>query len=685
MSETRFMKFLRSWSLFVLFCVAAVSLTGPLAWAGASITVEDHLEDTVSVLNSDARQTVEEEISHATDAGVNLYVVLTDEFSAGSADKWCTATGEKSGLADNAVIYALAVEERSYAICSGPNAPLGSGDLTAAASAAAKKLKGQDVTGKTVTAAVAELSDQLVSRAAGGSGAAGREDGSSGASQPASQLDFWVPFILICAIGLVGLFLIYVLVKFGHKLSSSHSDNAAKLAGGTKVPPISFEQAGVLLMQTDDEVRAAADDLAFARAQFGTLETESFQSALNDAEVLVRQAFSLQSQGESADPTLRAQLAAQMVQLCNRANATIDRQVDAFNALRNVESNAEGAIADLRERIGEARERVGRARSELDSLRLTYSEQTLHSITDNPEQAEQLLNACEQTLGKADQALSTDRSQTVHLVTLAQRAFGKAMSEIEEVLSASQDLEQASTRLTEAIASISSDIEDVDRLASRDLTFGPLVQDAEAAIASAHQARREQADPLLALSRLRQAEDELDVALSPLREKEAKARKQAQRLRSQFLDTDAMLRRAKSFISSRRAVASPQVRALLSRAEEQREQAYGMRESDPDNAIEFLKTAKVNAQRALDAAQSDYDRSDFGSSGRSRSGSNRNDIDLASMILGGILFGSGSHSSSGGFGQRSGGWGSSGWSGGSSSWGSGGSFGGWSSGGSGKF
>lgn len=680
----------KSSALAALTVSAALLLPSALAHAANPITVEDQLEDTKQILSPSDADHINAEIDKVRESGVNLYVVLVDNFDGtSSADQWCIDTGEKSKLASNAVIFAIAGTERSYAICSGPDSAVPQGTLTAAASSAAQAMRGEEVSGPVLTDAVIRLRERLTDDAAQAP-APGSNSDKTGTQNPSSSDNS--PLLLLTALPILllmgGVMLLLYVIARARKLRSKHPQMLSQNAPAPNLEQLR-SQASVALMNTEDTVHAAGDDLAFARAQFGQIATESFAKAHEEADQLVRRAFELQSQMDSAtaQPAQQQQMAQEILQLCDQAQQLLASHSEEFTRLRNVEANAPAAISDLRERVREARQMIERTRSEIEGLKLTFSEESLRSILDNPQAAGQLLDAAESNLDAAQTALDTDRAEATHRIGIAQRAFGQAMVHIEEVMSASNDLAKSEERLAQAIGSISSDIKDVDRLAGRDQAFGPLVEDAEAAISYAHQARRGQSDPLEALSKLRTAEDALDSALAPLREASERKNRQLERLRTDFELTDDALRRAKAYLATHRGVASEAARQFFRRAEEQRQEAHGIYQTDATGAIELLRVAKLNAEKAISLTDDDSRRGQ-----QAYQQANTGGIDPWSLVLGGILLGDrGGRSHSdwnlGGFGGGFGGGGFGGSFGGGSAGSFGGSFGGggWSSGGSGKF
>lgn len=650
---------------FALLCALGALLIPlgtltPLASATAAETMSDRLTDVHGFLSSDETSQVDDRLDRALTEGVNLYAVITDDFGGTNSTEWCVETARQSDVPDSAVLYVLATQQRRYALCQGATAPVSSTAVAQAGENAASQLSANPLDGASVVAAVDVLADDLVQAASGSTG--------SSSSAPSSSSSGFGPLIVIGLLILGGGLIVVIVAKVR---------SSQKRANFVQTTTSTLEQAGVDLMNADDEVRAAREDLAFARAQFGELKTEKFAEALKEAEDYVAQAFVIQKEADSAPTEVqKIHVAERISELTEKVKAILSTHTEQFRQLRDLESNVDQAISDLRVRIGEAQGNSQRARAEINALKLTYETESLKSILDNPDQADKLLTASSDALDEAEQFLPDRRSEALFHVNLAQRAFGQAMNQIQEVMDASDDLAQAQSRLTQAIASISSDLDDVTRLASDDTAFAPLVADARAAIAAGSAAREGQGDPLAALSHLRTAEDALDTALDPLRDREEQRSKRHAKLVNRFDEVDEAIKRADVYLSSSRGVASQRSRSLVSEAKRHRDQAARVYREDQEQAFDLLRQAKAEAQASID---------DVFTGRQMYTPQQSGGIDLGTLILGGILFGGGSNNSSSSHGSS---WGSgSGWgSSGGFSGGFGGGFGGgWSSSGSGSF
>lgn len=646
-------------ALTVLIALTSIFLLPLAGQAAPPADLQERLTDVDGFLSNDSVSQVQSILDDTLDKGVNLYVVFADDFSGMDSTDWCVASARNSDVPDSAIVYAVATEARRYALCQGPTAQVSSGNVARAGEIAAGELSAKPLDNESVINATRTLGNELVAKLNDGSGSSSTDSDSTTTIGTAEGL---VLFFVLAAIIVV---VTGVTMAFRSRRLKKQRALIEQTAQGR------LDQAAVELMNADDEVRAARDDYSFARAQFGELKTEKFAEALKNAEDLIAQAFVIHKESETAvSEGEKHNIANRITELTQEVKTILAEHIKEFSTLRDLESNVDKAIADLRTRIDEATVQNQRAKEEIKTLKLTYSEQSLRSILNNPDQAAKLLAAATDALDTAEKHVDSDRGESLFHVNLAQRTFGQAMVQIREVMDASNDLSQARTRLTAAIASISSDIEDVKRLAPNDEIFHPLVADAREAIAAGTAAKKGTGDPLAALSQLRTAEDALDTALNPLRDQEARQSHTQQKLMERFEEVDDAIQRADVYVSTNRGIASQRSRRLIAEAKRHRDDAARIYKEDSDRAFDLLREAKAEAEASID---------DIFGGKQSYSSRDSGGIDLGSLILGGILFGGGGSSGSSSSWGSSSGWGSSGgFSGGFSG-------GGWSSSGSGSF
>ncbi|MDO5049322.1 MAG: hypothetical protein Q4D87_05500 [Actinomycetaceae bacterium] len=644
------------------------------ALAVPGLDSSSHVYDEVGILSDEDKAGIEDDVSALASEGIPYYLVVTRDFEDLSMDDWCFELGQTSNIESSAVVWALATDIGEYNLCVGPAASVSQSHASDAARQGAQNLDSDNLNGASIAAATSGMTSVLLT------------GGDQTAPDPGYEVErdsltvTAISYIIVFIIFALPVVVIILIIRAMQKKSRKKIQDANK-ASTIADPAERANRVNVLLMNTDDTVRAAADDLAFAIAQFGELETDRFKSAVSTAENKMTEAFQLQSKySEASSDKEKHAILDRIERICNEVVDLLDSHVKQFSKLRDIEANIGSNITSMRSRVTEARARNRRSEREIESLKLTHTTQTIYSILDNPETADRLLDAASKALDDASAMQDSNRKDAVFSINIAQRALGQALAQIDEVMNASKNLDNAKQRLADAIASISSDLNDVDKLARGQMAFDVLVADAKEAITFGHEARKGQADPLSALSKLREAEDALDRALAPLRNKHSQDTRNRKRLDDRFGEVDDAIMRADAHISAHLYTAGNDARELVADAKNKRRQAANIASTNAGEALTLLSDALIAANRAIDLT-----------SGPSNGGyrnfpqpQQQGGLDIGSMILGGLLFGGGGGHRGGGFGSSGGSFGSGG---GFSSGGSGsfGGFGGFGSGGSGSF
>jgi|GEM_PF-4208897 len=278
-------------------------------------------------------------------------------------------------------------------------------------------------------------------------------------------------------------------------------------------------QAGSALVQADDTVRAAAEELSYAQAQFGLSATDAFTAALDSARKHLSRCFELRKILDDDIPETepqQRQMYTEILQHCSEAVGEIRAQEEAFNKRRGIEANLPTSIAETAQRADETEQAIVMAETILVTLSAAYPASSLTSVAQAPEQARRLLAAGRTALDQARASVEASQEATaVEQVRIAQGSIAQAGQLAAQVTGARERLQSAAKDLEAAIASISSDLVDAKRLegAVPAATLAPLVADAEAAVAEGRQASgaNPSGDPLAALDHLARAEAAIDA------------------------------------------------------------------------------------------------------------------------------------------------------------------------------
>ena len=427
-------------------------------------------------------------------------------------------------------------------------------------------------------------------------------------------------------------------------------------------------QAGSALVQADDTVRAAAEELSYAQAQFGLSATDAFTAALDSARKHLSRCFELRKILDDDIPETepqQRQMYTEILQHCSEAVGEIRAQEEAFNKRRGIEANLPTSIAETAQRADETEQAIVMAETILVTLSAAYPASSLTSVAQAPEQARRLLAAGRTALDQARASVEASQDATaVEQVRIAQGSIAQAGQLAAQVTGARERLQSAAKDLEAAIASISSDLVDAKRLEGSvpAATLAPLVADAQAAVEQGRQASgaNPTGDPLAALDHLARAEAAIDAALAPAREREENDSRARASLGSRLARLNSQVESVTSYITTYRGAVGPSARTALSEAARHATAATSVQTTDPVAALAEVAAAEPLIAQAQALAEADVrgssssswgPRSGEGysySGGYGRSGGG---LDLGSLLLGGLLMGGG-HNNYGGWGSH---------------------------------
>lgn len=671
---------IRRFSLIAVLTAILLALGLP-ALAASPMSISDSVTDPDGWLSSADRSSIESATSRAASSGKPVKVVVVANFSGVDAASWCQKSVERSSLTNGTVVYVIAYSQRRDAACSynGPS----SSSLESAVRASEAQLTPNPLTSSAVANGVNAFVNSYVNGASssGSSSTSSSYSSNAGATNDdtGSLFGMFVMFLLLVG-GVIA-------IAIGVSRSSRRNRLAAQQAAQVDAESAAraTQEANRQLLSADEQVRTAADELNYARAQFGLNSTDEFARAIEAGKAAVSRGFSAQGQMNSAT------LPAEQLRLATAIMQDLGTNMNPLSAIQASFATKRAEQASLPERIAEARERLAeeltdleRAKSELASISALYPAQMLASLQDNPEQASALLTSARTALDTAEASAPTDRAHAASALDTALRALTMANHQTDAIFSAKSDLDAIRDRLVAAISSISSDITDVNELNTDPAVFNPLVADAHAAIAEAQAALANTGDPLAALEHLRMAEATLDAALEPLRTKEEAYEKARAAAEAQISLAESAVSQAQRYVQGRRGAIDLELRSTLNNAETALSTAQRSLEDDPEAA----STHAMNARALADSVMATPIQNFGGSWGQPTTGNGSyTGSSLGDFLLWSTLFSnSGSHHHHDDFdpfhsGSSSSG---SGWSfasGGGSDWGSSSSSSDWGSGG----
>ena len=628
----------------------AVSAAAPRALPAASTTLTEHVTDELGILDAaKAKQAVD---TMSSKHGVGLWVLtVSDSSRKASAIAEQTFKDTKLGRDDMLLVINIPADgsaSRSYKLQAHSNSSkFSKSDYKRIDSALKKQLNAGDY-----DAAVAAIPENM--------------SGSSGSSGSGSSA---LPVLLgggAVAAGGAAAWTVYRRRKnkdkenddmlFGKRRKQAAAGDAP---GNQATSPATMTteqlrtQAGSALVQADDTVRAAAEELSYAQAQFGLSATDAFTAALDGARKHLSRCFELRKILDDDIPETepqQRQMYTEILQRCSEAVGEIRAQEEAFNKRRGIEANLPTSIAETTQRADETEQAIIMAETILVTLSAAYPASSLTSVAQAPEQARRLLTAGRTALDQARDSVEASQGATaVEQVRIAQGSIAQAGELAAQVTGARERLQSAARDLEAAIASISSDLVDAKRLEDSvpAATLAPLVADAEAAVAEGRQAsgNSPSGDPLAALDHLARAEAAIDAALAPAREREENDSRARASLGSRLARLNSQVESVTSYITTYRGAVGPSARTALSEAARHATAATTVQTTDPVAALAEVAAAEPLVAQAQALAEADVRGSSSSSwsprSGGGYSGGSGGGLDLGSLLLGGLLLGGG--------------------------------------------
>ena len=627
----------------------AVSAAAPRALPAASTTLTEHVTDELGILDAaKAKQAVD---TMSSKHGVGLWVLtVSDSSRKASAIAEQTFKDTKLGRDDMLLVINIPADgsaSRSYKLQAHSNSSkFSKSDYKRIDSALKKQLNAGDY-----DAAVAAIPENM--------------SGSSGSSGSGSSA---LPVLLgggAVAAGGAAAWTVYRRRKnkdkeddmlFGKRRKQAAAGDAP---GNQATSPATMTteqlrtQAGSALVQADDTVRAAAEELSYAQAQFGLSATDAFTAALDSARKHLSRCFELRKILDDDIPETepqQRQMYTEILQRCSEAVGEIRAQEEAFNKRRGIEANLPTSIAETTQRADETEQAIVMAETILVTLSAAYPASSLTSVAQAPEQARRLLTAGRTALDQARDSVEASQGATaVEQVRIAQGSIAQAGELAAQVTGARERLQSAARDLEAAIASISSDLVDAKRLEDSvpAATLAPLVADAEAAVAEGRQASGSSpsGDPLAALDHLARAEAAIDAALAPAREREENDSRARASLGSRLARLNSQVESVTSYITTYRGAVGPSARTALSEAARHATAATTVQTTDPVAALAEVAAAEPLVAQAQALAEADVRGSSSSSwsprSGGGYSGGSGGGLDLGSLLLGGLLLGGG--------------------------------------------
>lgn len=632
----------------VLFGRMAAAAPAPFVTPAAPpITIDSPVVDPDGILTPTDVKNVEKAIGRAAEAGVNVVYVLVPDFSGADPTDWCSSSGDISDLSLNTVIFVLAYEERDTSWCTNmteDNGIISDSEVDDAWDAALDRIRGVDpITSNALTNAGVSFADVIASKASSGSTVPSSPSDTAPAAGTKDE----------SRSGILELFIFFGVSGLLLWLLNSNAKKKKRLAAHPTSAPGEDQEALVAkarqqLFYADEALRSAKDEAAFAEAEFGYLRSDSLRNAVAAAQAGLDRAFTLLTQmNETQDVSKQAALAQQILAILDKTMPPVHAAQTALKGLRDKQLNAEQYLRELRARAQELSAEVPRAQTTLDRLAAKHSANELASLVNKPAQVAELIQSANELLGSAQAQITTDRQAAADTLEDASGTLAEAQANLLAIQKAEGQLAQANQALTATMASVTSDLQDVERLAKGQASLAPLVETARRALAQGELALAGSGDPITALADLKTADDALDQALAPLRSAEQQRQRDNALAAERINAAQAVLDQANSQLQLSRGYASLDARQAVTSAQTSLSQARSAQANDPQRAIKAADTAFSQGQRALMLIRNTPAQAQWSPSQSRRR--NRSNSMLWGMLMGSMMSSSRGRSRSSGY------------------------------------
>ena len=526
--------------------MAAVILVGGApAFATEPLTPSSYVTDSDSFLSDEQRAKIETDAESFSSKYHPIYAVTVPNFSDEEPTEWCQATLDNIQNNNKALLYVVGYEDGKDAYCVGPELErsmrisYANEYVRSALSQARQKYTSTPLTPDEAAAGLTTFISSLRSSYATYDRQSYAPHNQTNANYEAERQERKASERLESIKNIVLFFFLGILVIgsiiFGEWSKRreederaieieeaawrvSRSRDAREDEAARRDADKAAQQANDRLSQADQEVRDAEKEWDYARAQFGIAATEQFRNRIKEAKQALSRGDSLLKQCRTTyNPANKKSLASQIInELDTQLGLLRDAQAP-FSTKRSERTALPTRLAEAQERLAEELADVERSREELATIASIYPGTVLAALEDNPDKAASLLTSARSAIESAQAIIDTDTELAASAVDTAERALLMAYHEMNAIFTAKQDLDHIEDRLGAAIASLSSDIEEADRLQTDRTLLAPLITDAREAITRAQEALIHNDNPLDALEHARSVEAKLDATLDPLR------------------------------------------------------------------------------------------------------------------------------------------------------------------------
>jgi predicted nucleic acid-binding Zn-ribbon protein len=652
--------------------LAVIGLTGLLAAPGAAAWAEDpvtipsgtNIMDDANVLGGRKGEVQSAIQALLKDHKYNLYVVTVNSFeNPTDPAAWGAAVAKQKGMGPADVILTIATDQGRYYFAPNSSSSIYSKRTAITQNAIAANLGAGK---KDYAQAAIDTAAAIGDAAGGGSGNVPSGDG-AGASVLVGTG--------VVVAGGAGAYLYFR----NKRKKAAQASSASYGPQGAELDPLASlsiaelrRKSGSLIIEADDAIKSSEQELGFAQAQYGDAAVGNFTKALAEAKAHMSESFKLQQQLDDHIPDTEEQQRSWLGEIIRRSEAalaSLQEQKADFDSLRELEKNAPQALAAVSAGAHEADAKIASAEQSLTALRAKYADSALVQVTDNITQAKERLAFVQNATATAQEKLTAGESS---LAAVAVRASEESLHQTNVLLDAiskvSTHLDDARNGLDAAVVETSQDLAQAKatiQSGEHPELAGP-VAGVEAALGQVKaEIQGGKIDPVATLQRVETAHQNLDQALTGIRDQQDQARRAEASLQQTIMSAQAQISATSDYITARRGGVGTGARTRLAESQRNLDYALSISRNDPVTALTYAQQAHALAAQAAQLAQADVDsfggyaNQGFGGGGMfgGRGGGGLGGAILGGILINSILNGVGGGGWGGGHGDGGGGWG----------------------------
>ncbi len=577
---------------------------GATAYAQALPDLQGPVTDPADALSPDQEAEVAGSLEATADErGIQLKALYVDSTAGQPVTDYADAVAEANSLGGNDALLVVALEDRTYGLWVSDALALSDAAIDGVLIGDVEPALRSETWGVAAVQAARGLADARAAPVAA--------DESQPAPSGGGGLSLGTAGLILAAVLLGGLWLFQTFGRFrGQRRDAEERDRRFGALA---------RKANGLLVEVDDQLRDARQEMAFAEAQFGKEEAAGFEQALQQAAGQLQAAFAVRQRLDDdipESPAEREAMLGEIVQRCEEAQAHLAKERARLDELRDLERNAPRLLQELGERLVALRERVPGADAALEHLRPT-APASVRAVEGNTVEATKRIAFAEQAVEQGGQAVAADDTpKAVHAARAAQRAVGEATNLLAAVEHLGESVANAERELDGELREAEMDVQAARTVVTQatDQAFAVRLAQADAALDAAREHASTPEGDIVEAHRLAGESHRLaDELLVEVRAASQQRQRALAAARTAIETATAALSRSRDYIETRRTHVGRHARTRLEESARHLHRAQTLlADEQPAPAATEAERARQLADEAWRHASDDFE----GGSGR---------------------------------------------------------------------